>query len=522
MPVRALDGPEARSRTLASGLPSSLHVGPRWRWCVMPSLSLGALLALGLVPQATSTAHAAPMQGFTAGLSGGYLFIDPDEEISHAWAIVPRLGYSFGPRVGFEVDLGVHAGEIPALGMPYTGLTPRLDLMIDMAPDHWAQPFFLAGAGLFWKQARPSSSQPLDQSASGSRFVRQNPNTDPLANFGAGLLLRLDGPWFFRMDGRAVLHWGEDDVGYAEGFANWEITGGIAFRGGELKRDSDDDGLPDRLDPCPSEREDFDNFRDEDGCPDRDNDQDGVRDVDDECPDEEEDLDGYADRDGCPDTDNDGDGISDWNDACPDAAEDGDGFDDKDGCPENDNDNDGVPDELDRCPSDAEDRDGFEDSDGCPDTDNDSDGIPDSVDRCPSEAENINGVDDEDGCPDEAAPDLFDGVIPGVNFESGRDKLTVESYKVLDEVADLLGKHAYIRIEVQGHTDSDGSARSNLDLSARRARTVVEYLINRGVEPSRLEYVGYGESTPLVPNDSPSHKAVNRRVEFRRLDQPAQ
>ncbi len=480
------------------------------------ALFLPVLLGTAMGP----TAQAAPMQGVTAGLAGGYLFIDPDEEISHAWAIVPRLGYTFGPRVGFEFDLGVHAGQVTALNMPYTGLTPRLDLMIDMAPDHWAQPFLLAGGGVFWKQARPTSSAPLDRSAADSRFVRSNPNTDPLANFGAGLLLRLDGPWFFRMDGRALLHWGEDTVGYAEGFANWELTAGIAFRGGELKRDTDEDGLADRVDPCPTDREDFDGFRDDDGCPDRDNDQDGIRDDVDQCPDEEEDPDGFEDRDGCPDTDNDKDGIPDWSDACPDAAEDGDGYDDSDGCPENDNDRDGVPDDRDRCPTDADDRDGFEDSDGCPDTDNDNDGIPDSADACPSEPENINGFEDQDGCPDELVePDIFDGVIPGVNFETGKDKLTVDSYKVLDEVADILGKYPYIRIEVQGHTDSDGSGRVNLDLSARRARTVVEYLINRGVQPDRLEYVGYGESKPLVPNDSPSHKAVNRRVEFRRIDQ---
>lgn len=484
-----------------------------------PSLPLRAvvvLVALGASP----VVHAAPMQGLTAGLGGGYLLIDPDEEISNAWAIVPRLGYTFGPRVGFEVEMGVHAGQIPALSMPYTGLTPRLNLMIDMAPDHWAQPFFLAGAGAFWKQARPTSTAPLDRSASGSRFVRQNPNTDVAANFGGGLMLRLDGPWFFRLDGRALLHWGEDNVGYAEGFANWEITGGITFRGGELKRDSDDDGLADRLDPCPFEREDFDGFRDSDGCPDWDNDQDGVRDDKDECPDEEEDPDGFEDQDGCPDEDNDKDGVPDWNDACPDVPEDGDGFDDGDGCPENDNDNDGVPDDVDRCPSDPEDRDGFEDADGCPDTDNDGDGVPDTEDRCPSEPENINGIDDQDGCPDEAPPppDMFSGVIPGVNFQTGKDQLTVDSYKVLDEVAVILVRYPEIRIEVQGHTDSDGSSQANLNLSARRARTVVEYLIRRGVEPDRLEYVGYGESKPLVKNDSASHKAINRRVEFHRLD----
>ena len=110
-------------------------------------------------------------------------------------------------------------------------------------------------------------------------------------------------------------------------------------------------------------------------------------------------------------------------------------------------------------------------------------------------------------------------MIPGINFKSGRAEITVSSYAVLDEVVATLQKYPMIRIEVQGHTDSDGSSSANLDLSARRARAVVEYLINRGVDPNRLEYVGYGESKPLVPNTSREQKAVNRRVEFRRLDQ---
>jgi outer membrane protein OmpA-like peptidoglycan-associated protein len=476
------------------------------------------------------SADAAPMAGPTAALAGGYLFIDPDEEISSAWAVVPRLGYAFGPRVGIEAELGVHGGQVASISMPYTGLSPRLNLMIDMAPDHWLQPFFVGGPGIFWKRASPQPGQVVPKTADQSRFVRKDPatqqyvavpNTDPLASFGAGLLVRMDGPWFFRLDGRAFLHWGEDEVGYAQGFANWEVTGGLAFRGGELRRDSDDDGFADRVDPCPAEAEDFDNFRDDDGCPDKDNDRDGVPDAKDSCPDEEEDRDGVEDEDGCPDDDNDGDGVPDWTDACPSEPEDRDGVQDEDGCPDLDNDQDGIPDDRDRCPAAAEDVDGFEDADGCPDEDNDADGIPDKRDQCPGEAETLNGVDDTDGCPDNAPPppDIFNGVIRGINFEPASAQLTVESYKVLDDVADILLKYAYIRVEVQGHTDSDGPDAANLDLSARRARSVVEYLIKRGVDPDRLEYVGYGESKPLGPNSSKALKAVNRRVEFHRLDQ---
>ena len=480
---------------------------------------LAALVATGLL--SAPSAAAPELAGPNGALSGGWFRADPEEEIGNAWAIVPRAGYSFGPRVGLEGELGIHSGQVTAFDMPYTALTPRAGVFIDMAPDHWAQPFATGGVGVLYKKARPAPGTVLPQSASASRFVQHNPHTDFAAHFGGGLMLRLYGPWFFRSDARLILHWGEDPGGYPDGYSNVELTGGIAFRGGELSRDGDGDGVVDRFDPCPDQPEDFDRFNDDDGCPDPDNDQDGIPDETDACDDEEEDFDGFEDRDGCPDHDNDGDGIKDWNDSCPDSSEDLDGYDDGDGCPEGDNDGDGVPDDRDACPNEPEDRDGSGDEDGCPDSDNDQDGIPDAADDCPGQPETFNAYQDEDGCPDEEPPppDTFDGVIQGINFKSGRAEITVDSYPVLDSVVGTLKKYPTIRIEVQGHTDSDGSSRVNLDLSARRARAVVEYLINRGIDPSRLEYVGFGESKPLVPNTTQEQKAVNRRVEFRRLDQ---
>src|SRR5690606_25077486 len=105
--------------------------------------------------------------------------------------------------------------------------------------------------------------------------------------------------------------------------------------------DTDGDGYLDDEDECPTEPEDFDNFEDEDGCPDPDNDKDGIPDVEDSCPNIPEDFDGDEDEDGCPegtDGDRDGDGIPDSEDECPDEPEDVDGFEDEDGCPDPDND----------------------------------------------------------------------------------------------------------------------------------------------------------------------------------------
>ncbi|MDP9035146.1 MAG: thrombospondin type 3 repeat-containing protein, partial [Myxococcota bacterium] len=161
--------------------------------------------------------------------------------------------------------------------------------------------------------------------------------------------------------------------------------------------DRDGDGIKDDVDQCPDDPEDFDGFKDEDGCPDPDNDNDGIPDVDDRCINVPEDHDGDHDDDGCPegkDGDRDGDGILDSKDQCPDEPEDRDGFQDEDGCPDPDNDQDGIPDKLDQCPNDPEDKDGFEDEDGCPDPDNDKDGIPDVKDKCPNEPETYNGFED--------------------------------------------------------------------------------------------------------------------------------
>ena len=167
--------------------------------------------------------------------------------------------------------------------------------------------------------------------------------------------------------------------------------------------DRDGDGYKDDVDECPDEPEDFDNFADEEGCPDPDNDRDGILDVDDECPLVPEDRDGDADEDGCPEGnegDRDGDGILDDVDECPDDPEDRDGFEDEDGCPDPDNDQDGILDQDDLCPNDPEDMDDFQDEDGCPDPDNDNDRILDVDDSCPTDPETYNGFEDEDGCPD--------------------------------------------------------------------------------------------------------------------------
>jgi outer membrane protein OmpA-like peptidoglycan-associated protein len=247
-------------------------------------------------------------------------------------------------------------------------------------------------------------------------------------------------------------------------------------------------------------------------------DADGIFGYHDECPDASEDYDGHEDLDGCPDPDNDGDGVPDERDRCDNTPE---GFEiGEDGCPDDDLDGDGIPNKFDECPEDAEDLDGFEDADGCPDIDNDADGIPDSADECPGEKENFNDFQDEDGCPDDPNQRVVVGedniiIMDQVNFATNQAKILSDSYPTLDEVARVLKENPQLeRVRIEGHTDDRGSADYNQKLSQRRANSVRKYLIERGINPDRLEAVGYGESQPIADNDTEEGRAKNRRSEF--------
>ena len=251
---------------------------------------------------------------------------------------------------------------------------------------------------------------------------------------------------------------------------------------------------------------------------DDDPDRDGIRNPKDMCPNDPEDFDGFEDTDGCPDPDNDQDGIKDVVDRCPNVAEDVDGFQDTDGCPELDNDHDGIPDTEDKCPNGPEDRDGFEDNDGCPDVDNDKDSILDKDDLCPNRQEIFNGFKDKDGCPDTKGPIVFkhDKIqTPPVYFATDKDIILRKSYRVLREVAETLRMNKWVKkVLIEGHTDSRGRDDYNLDLSLRRASSVLRFLIKHGVDHSRLVSQGFGETRPVSTNKTRDGRSKNRRVDF--------
>lgn len=102
----------------------------------------------------------------------------------------------------------------------------------------------------------------------------------------------------------------------------------------------------------------------------------------------------------------------------------------------------------------------------------------------------------------------------GVLFASGSARLTPESEELVGELAAILADCPTLPVYVEGHTDADGRAETNLVLSLSRAEAVVDALVAEGIEPRRLYAVGYGASLPIATNDTAAGKAQNRRIVF--------
>ena len=294
-------------------------------------------------------------------------------------------------------------------------------------------------------------------------------------------------------------------------------------------------------------------------------DNDGVKDDIDDCPNDA----GLKEYNGCAVPDADGDGLCDpWVadkglseafadvckgvDQCSDASEDLDGFQDDDGCPDPDNDKDGICDPWvaekgladqyasickakDICPDKA----GTTEFKGCVNPDPDGDGYCDAwvydmnvpgefsqclgKDYCPNEK-----GDDNRGCITRRVVVTEDKIQinEAIYFNLGKATIQKQSDSLLEEIAQTFKDNPQIkRVEVQGHTDLSGNAKSNQKLSENRAKAVYDRLVKLGVEKSRLTYKGYGMSQPLIPLPAGQKKetaeaaATNRRVVFQILEQ---
>jgi outer membrane protein OmpA-like peptidoglycan-associated protein len=124
------------------------------------------------------------------------------------------------------------------------------------------------------------------------------------------------------------------------------------------------------------------------------------------------------------------------------------------------------------------------------------------------------------GAPDMRSKLITEGklVSYGIYFDVNKDIVKPESNGTLKEIATVLTENPDVRIKIIGHTDSDGADAANLDLSKRRAASVKNELSKGfGIDASRMETDGMGETQPVAPNDTPANKALNRRVEFLKL-----
>jgi outer membrane protein OmpA-like peptidoglycan-associated protein len=229
----------------------------------------------------------------------------------------------------------------------------------------------------------------------------------------------------------------------------------------------------------------------------KDMDGDGIPDEKDGCPS----LPGSALTNGCPDKD--GDGIADKDDQCPNVA----GTLQNKGCPILDRDKDGVNDSEDQCPDVV----GLKKYHGCPIPDSDNDGVNDEEDQCPTQA----GSKENHGCPQitKAEKEKVAQAARQIQFEFAKAELSPSSYKVLDEVVEILKNNPALNIKVEGHTSGPNSENS-MKLSQKRADRVRDYFISKTIAPSRIISIGYGSTKPLNPSDGEKENPKDRRVEL--------
>ena len=167
-----------------------------------------------------------------------------------------------------------------------------------------------------------------------------------------------------------------------------------------------------------------------------------------------------------------------------------------------DDDKDGVLNSVDKCPITPP---GVEvDANGCKiDNDIDKDGVLNAQDICPNTplGEAVN----EDGCPKK--------VTLHVKFENNSAEIKAESFDLMQKYADFLNKNTNYSAKIVGYTDSRGSEAHNQKLSEKRANSIVDSLVEKGVNPKQLNASGKGEANPVADNSTSEGRAHNRRIE---------
>lgn len=382
----------------------------------------------------------------------------------------PQVPFKVGPELGARLGyyplsfLGIEGEAMGALNKTDDdgesgGLYALRGHLVLQAPLPYIVPFAVGGVGKL-----------------GAISENMGKDSDTAWHFGLGAKAALTHSLSLRLDGRDNLTAKTGGSGQAHTF---EVTLGLTAVIERARRE-----------PPP---------------PPTDSDHDGVVDPNDKCPTDP----GVAPL-GCPaDTDN--DGVLDRDDYCPKEA----GKAPK-GCPiiDSDPDKDGIPLPCDQCPDEV----GVK-PDGCPIRDKDGDGIFDDKDKCIDEPETKNGFEDSDGCPDKI-PDAvkkFTGVVEGIFFDQGKATIRKQSTPTLDGAVKVLTQFPSIRMEISGHTSSEGEKGFNQKLSEDRAAAVKEWMVNKGIASDRIQTRGAGPDEPIADNKTAAGKAKNRRIEFKVL-----
>jgi outer membrane protein OmpA-like peptidoglycan-associated protein len=312
------------------------------------------------------------------------------------------------------------------------------------------------------------------------------------------------------------------------GTPTWRLLANVAYAPSEHEAtpppvpDTDNDGVLDPEDQCPTTPMGSHPDPARIGCPLNDTDGDGIYDNDDQCVTEPQGERPDPNRRGCPLRDRDGDGVFDDDDQCADTPQ-GDTPDpERRGCPDGDDDHDGVRNSQDQCRTTPQGPLPDPNRRGCPIADRDHDRVPDSEDRCPDQPGAPSTNPARNGCPGLVT---IDGtvlrILRPVYFALDQDRILSTSSPVLEAVADALRAATYIhRVRIEGHTDDQADDAYNLDLSQRRANNVRRWLVAHGIDESRLEAQGFGESRPrraidgLTGSALRDARAENRRVLF--------
>ncbi len=346
----------------------------------------------------------------------------------------------------------------------------------------------------------------------GGRYLYEDKNSsnvepgfDMVVPGGAGIDLRLSDKWTLRYIASYGYAFSDNqDKRDCSNFGDQQLLHnvGLTYSFATKPRDTDKDGVIDKLDECKETPEGV--KVDDKGCP-VDTDKDGVADYKDKCQGTPAGVE--VDDNGCP-VDTDKDGVADYKDECPETPE-GVKVDDK-GCPV-DTDEDGVADYLDKCPDTPKGAKGFVTEDGCP-IDTDEDGVYNFEDKCPE----VKGIKENKGCPEikEEHKKVLQKALTGIEFDSGKSTIKRTSNTILDQVANIMKENPVYLLDINGHTDNVGNADKNLTLSQERANAVKAYLEGKGVEAKRMTATGFGDAKPIADNKTASGRTKNRRVEF--------